>query len=397
LSTDYASPESNYRPRTPAQAEEALAAGIPFEKLDLGDWERDVLILHDLLPGNRDEAILSLSRLPVLLPDGARVGRDSRKIRQRGGTLWSEEEDELERLSLLTLAVAEMKTPTEYLPGLYQMPQVVNGGLLIPMAPPLYMTRVENGRVVRRSISKSSSPYWRAHPPTWGAGRLRCVPEGVETRPWDWPWVYVLRRYLPWKLDLFDGRSEPREIPGLGEDSYTGQLVKDRPSTQPNAPRPLSRYEDLVSEYAVDGVFASHVIGQLSNEERQWLQLRLDGYSPENAAYLFNLGPEAGWQRDKRLRDKIERLEGGQTIRKVFTKGEQMSMVANEIKAHVDRRFDQLERRSEEREARRERLEAMRAESMDSVRATVEKLAQRFPDDQRVQDAVAEFLEEGSA
>jgi hypothetical protein len=27
----------------------------------------------------------------------------------------------------------------------------------------------------------------------------------------------------------------------------------------------------------------------------------------------------------------------------------------------------------------------------------VEKLAQRFPDDQRVQDAVAEFLEEGSA
>jgi hypothetical protein len=34
---------------------------------------------------------------------------------------------------------------------------------------------------------------------------------------------------------------------------------------------------------------------------------------------------------------------------------------------------------------------------MDNVRQTVEKLAQRFPGDERIQDAVAEFLDEEDA
>lgn len=58
---------------------------------------------------------------------------------------------------------------------------------------------------------------------------------------------------------------------------------------------------------------------------------------------------------------------------------------ANAIIAHVDQRFDRIER-----------LETMRAEAMDSVRATVEQLAQRFTGDERVQDAVERFLEEES-
>jgi len=41
-----------------------------------------------------------------------------------------------------------------------------------------------------------------------------------------------------------------------------------------------------------------------------------------------------------------------------------------------------------------ERLEAMRAETMDSVRATVERIAERFPDDERIQERAAEFLDE---
>jgi hypothetical protein len=66
------------------------------------------------------------------------------------------------------------------------------------------------------------------------------------------------------------------------------------------------------------------------------------------------------------------------------TRQEGMDMTAAEtIMAHVDQRFDRIER-----------FESMRAETMDSVRQTVEKLAQRFPEDERIQDAVAEFLDE---
>jgi hypothetical protein len=66
------------------------------------------------------------------------------------------------------------------------------------------------------------------------------------------------------------------------------------------------------------------------------------------------------------------------------TRRERMDMTAAEtIIAHVDERFDRIER-----------FESMRAETMDDVRRTVEKLAQRFPEDERRQDAVAEFLDE---
>jgi hypothetical protein len=58
-----------------------------------------------------------------------------------------------------------------------------------------------------------------------------------------------------------------------------------------------------------------------------------------------------------------------------------MNAIATEIKLHVDERFDRLER-----------LESMRAESVDRVRQTVEELAARFPQDQRIQEAADEFL-----
>ncbi len=59
---------------------------------------------------------------------------------------------------------------------------------------------------------------------------------------------------------------------------------------------------------------------------------------------------------------------------------------AETIIAHVDERFDRFERIAE-----------MRAETMDRVRETVDRLAMRFPDDERVQGAVAEFLDEEGA
>jgi hypothetical protein len=64
-------------------------------------------------------------------------------------------------------------------------------------------------------------------------------------------------------------------------------------------------------------------------------------------------------------------------------KDEELMGAAEAIIAHVDQRFDRIEK-----------LEAMRGQAMDDVRQTVAKLAQRFPDDERVQDAVAEFLDE---
>jgi hypothetical protein len=63
-------------------------------------------------------------------------------------------------------------------------------------------------------------------------------------------------------------------------------------------------------------------------------------------------------------------------------KEERMNATAiNEIKMHVDQRFDRLER-----------LESMRAETMDRVRETVEDLATRFPGDQRIEETVEDFL-----
>jgi hypothetical protein len=65
------------------------------------------------------------------------------------------------------------------------------------------------------------------------------------------------------------------------------------------------------------------------------------------------------------------------------TEGKELMTAAEAIISHVDQRFDRIER-----------LEAMRGQAMDDVRETVAKLARRFPDDERVQDAVAEFLGE---
>jgi hypothetical protein len=67
-------------------------------------------------------------------------------------------------------------------------------------------------------------------------------------------------------------------------------------------------------------------------------------------------------------------------------KEEELMSAAETIIAHVDERFDRIER-----------LEAMRGQAMDDVRETVAQLAQRFPDDERVEDAVAEFLDEEDA
>jgi hypothetical protein len=70
--------------------------------------------------------------------------------------------------------------------------------------------------------------------------------------------------------------------------------------------------------------------------------------------------------------------------RHTTTKGTDIDMsAANTIIAHVDQRFDRIER-----------LEMMRAEAIDNVRQTVEKLAQRFPNDERIQDATEQFLDE---
>jgi hypothetical protein len=77
----------------------------------------------------------------------------------------------------------------------------------------------------------------------------------------------------------------------------------------------------------------------------------------------------------------VARWRAEQTKRK---EEEPMSAAAaNAIIAHVDERFD-----------RYEQIAAMRAETMDRVRETVDRLATRFPDDERIQDGVAEFLEE---
>jgi hypothetical protein len=102
----------------------------------------------------------------------------------------------------------------------------------------------------------------------------------------------------------------------------------------------------------------------------------------------------AGMVRHDRPRSDAERLARQRVRKKIRdhlearrTQQEGMDMTAAEaIISHVEQRFDRLER-----------LESMRAETMDSVRATVEKLAQRFPNDERVQDAVAEFIEDAGA
>jgi hypothetical protein len=102
----------------------------------------------------------------------------------------------------------------------------------------------------------------------------------------------------------------------------------------------------------------------------------------------------AGMVRHDRPRSNAERLARQRVRKKIRahlkarrTQQEGLDMTAAEtIMAHVDQRFDRIER-----------FESMRAETMDSVRQTVEKLAQRFPEDERIQDAVAEFLDEEGA
>ncbi|HCG01431.1 MAG TPA: hypothetical protein DEV93_12910 [Chloroflexi bacterium] len=93
-----------------------------------------------------------------------------------------------------------------------------------------------------------------------------------------------------------------------------------------------------------------------------------------------------------RLSPSREPAEDGHEENKAFVarwrakrKEEEMT-AAETIIAHVDERFDRFERIAE-----------MRAETMDRVRETVDRLAMRFPDDERVQGAVAEFLDEEGA
>jgi hypothetical protein len=102
----------------------------------------------------------------------------------------------------------------------------------------------------------------------------------------------------------------------------------------------------------------------------------------------------AGMARHEPLKSESERHARGRVRRKIKdhlearrTQQEGLDMTAAEaIISHVDQRFDRIER-----------LEAMRGQAMDDVRETVAKLARRFPDDERVQDAVAEFLDEEDA
>jgi hypothetical protein len=344
-----ATPE-RIRPNSPAEAEYTLTI-FREDALVLLDWERDLLTVKRVLPGDPNQALLRLSRHPALMRRGEKTERrahpsEIRREKGEGLTLSDEDAAYFERLSRLAVAVGAMTEWIDKLPALQEPAQVDGVTLLIPMPSPPYMTRVENGRVRKRrpSWDKSSA-----------ARRLHKTPGEVQTRPWDWPWIYVLRCYLPWRLDLHDGgKPAVREIPeGLTEDPYTRQLIKDRSLPRHSWPRrvaldgrnytdwygPCDRpladdateradrdptrraHDDFTAERAIDGLFAHWVIEQLSDEDRRWLGLR-QSYSPEQAAFLLNLGAEAGWQRDKRLRDRIEQLEEGWVARRVFTKSE---------------------------------------------------------------------------
>jgi hypothetical protein len=110
----------------------------------------------------------------------------------------------------------------------------------------------------------------------------------------------------------------------------------------------------------------------------------------------------AGMVRHEPLKSESERHARGRVRRKIKRhlesrsewraehqtkrKDKELMSAAEAIIAHVDQRFDRIEK-----------LEAMRGQAMDDVRQTIEKLAQRFPDDERVQDGVAEFLDEEDA
>src|SRR5215210_5721390 len=192
------------RPKNPAQAEAAVASGVPLADLDLVPFERDILVAGCGLfsEAARAQALINLGANPLLLRDGSSVSRvDPADIRAKTAsrTLSDAQVYRLEQLSRLAVAIGELRQQTSELPALIARPDVTGGVLVVPVAAPFYRTRVAGGRVVRGRNTRFATP----------ASRKRSVPDGGLVVPWQLPWVYLLRAFLPSRLGIFQS-TKPR-------------------------------------------------------------------------------------------------------------------------------------------------------------------------------------------
>jgi hypothetical protein len=238
-------------------------------------------------------------------------------------------------------------------------------------------------------------------------------------RPIESDWTLVFRWYLPWLFRReLDKAGQTHSEPALSldapmsEDGTFYDLLDNEESwlgfrTLPERARRTGRQEAretllhhpawsawhgtsaevkdaLGRTYEVDGV-TRRVSPALRSFERSALQREVRYYADGlnlgcptktlgedwgESGHADNKAFVAKWRAEHHTKRKDEELMGA----------------AETIIAHVDERFDRFER-----------IAAMRAETMDRVRETVDQLAQRFSDDERVQDAVADLLNEEDA
>jgi hypothetical protein len=205
------------------------------------------------------------------------------------------------------------------------------------------------------------------------------VPAGFITTPWEWPWVYFLRCYLPWALNVHASKKKKAERP-VSEVS-------------------LDEWQEVIGDWpapddgfmSADAILARCVLEQLADEEKCWLELRADGYSATQAAYLSNIPPATAWKREERLRKKIERLEDGMIERRIFTRSSpnRVSGIAPkeamEVPSEMATQLDVI--------TRLERIEIKLDETLARLAETCERVRERWPDDQRIARAVDEFID----
>jgi hypothetical protein len=247
-------------------------------------------------------------------------------------------------------------------------------------------------------------------------------------RPIESDWTLVFRWYLPWlfrkELDEAD-QTHPEPVLSLdapmGEDVTFYDLVDNEESwlgfrAMPERARRAGRREareallhhpawsvwhgtsakvkDALSRtYEVDGV-TRRVSPPLRSFERSALQRQVRYYADglNLGCPTETLGEDWG--------------EGGHADNKAFVakwRAEQAERKEAELMGVAEAIIEKLDGQAatltaiDDRLARIELLKRMHGETMDSVRTTVEQLAQRFADNERVQGAVAEFLDEEGA
>lgn len=236
--------------------------------------------------------------------------------------------------------------------------RVEDDRLLLPVSEPTYGHRRHEDGVARR---------WRTDARPM---RLRKVP--VPISPWELPFVYLLRWVIPLELRRRHGRSQRFEL---------HEVPTDEELTPPRD------YRDL-EEWVHAKLDAQHLLEHLPPEDIRWLEAR-QHLGPVEAAAELGRTAAWGWQRDSRLRRKIEALNAGETAGSTRVSG-----IAQKRAMQVKGENDMTEIASDERLA----LDALRLTELLSESAEIaERLRARFPENAAVQAAVEAFLEQAQA